>query len=169
MLLLFCGTTDVAATVRNQHIVGGRQSQRRYMPVYDNVVRSAQSVVPETISPQNIVAQQPVVPDVMSVDMAAADVSQDVVHVSQEVPESEEQLFSDEELDEIISELNAVVSVLTQEIETINMEMARCQKAQRNAKVLSVIGGLGVLGTGIGAAVQGAQIKSAITDDGGDK
>lgn len=75
--------------------------------------------------------------------------------------ESETDELTDAELDEIISELTATAQTLQQEIDTIGSEMARCKKSQNTAKALTIVGALGVLGTGIGAAVQGTQIKSA--------
>lgn len=60
--------------------------------------------------------------------------------------------FSDMDKDQIIA-------TLKNDIKLIDEQMAQCKKQQKGWTAATVIGGLGVVGTGIGAIVQNNQIK----------
>jgi len=58
----------------------------------------------------------------------------------------------------------AYLRFLESEISQINSELTRCNSAKRQWRAATVIGGIGVVGTGVGAAVQAKQISDAKKD-----
>jgi len=56
--------------------------------------------------------------------------------------------------------LNSTIKDLDAEIAQIESEQRRCEKAKKNWTVATVVGGVGVVGTGVGAVVQSKQINT---------
>ena len=57
-----------------------------------------------------------------------------------------------------------IILTLKNDIKAIDEQMAQCKKQQKGWTAATVIGGVGILGTGIGAIVQGNQIKNKKSD-----
>ena len=56
-----------------------------------------------------------------------------------------------------MSEMEAI-STLRAEIQSLDEQIAKCEKQRKGWVAATVVGGAGVLGTGIGAIVQGKQV-----------
>ena len=53
-----------------------------------------------------------------------------------------------------------VIATLKKDIKAIDEQMAQCQKQKKGWTAATVIGGVGIVGTGIGALVQNNQIQN---------
>ena len=62
---------------------------------------------------------------------------------------------TEEELDE-----EAAIATLENDIRILDEEIAKCEKQKKGWVAATVIGGAGVLSTGVAAAVQGVKIKN---------
>jgi hypothetical protein len=58
-----------------------------------------------------------------------------------------------------LDEKNVYRDKLKSEVSHIKSELARCEKQRKGWIAGTVIGSVGIVGTGIGAAVQGSQLK----------
>lgn len=96
-------------------------------------------------------------------DVIVSDDMIDEFTIEQPASESNnsEPLLTDAELAEVISQLNGIIVGLNSEIDALNSEIVRCQKEKKTNTILTVVGGAGVLGTGIGAIVQGKKLHDA--------
>ena len=82
--------------------------------------------------------------------------------------DASEELFTDAEISEIVSSLEEIVSALNSEISTLDAELSRCKREKKTNTIITTVGAAGVLGTGIGAIVQGKKLhdkkKSGATE-----
>jgi len=65
------------------------------------------------------------------------------------------------ESDAELAEKTAYMERLEKDISRLNSETARCKKKVDGWKAATVVGGIGTVGTAVGAMVQGAQILNA--------
>ena len=70
-------------------------------------------------------------------------------------------LYADTETDAEIAGKTAYVGQLEKDISRLNSELTRCKKSVDGWKAATIVGGIGTVGTVVGAAVQGAQILNA--------
>ena len=64
-------------------------------------------------------------------------------------------------LNAAIAERNTYIRALEEEIAQIDSESLRCARTKKSWKTATIIGGIGTVATGIGAAVQASQISKA--------
>ncbi|MBR1380585.1 MAG: hypothetical protein IJ560_03270 [Alphaproteobacteria bacterium] len=57
-----------------------------------------------------------------------------------------------------------IIATLKNDIKAIDEQMAQCKKQKKGWTAATVIGGIGIVGTGIGALVQNNQIKNKKTE-----
>ena len=71
---------------------------------------------------------------------------------------------ADEDLAQEIRQKEEILNTLKNEIAQIDSEMIRCEKTKKGWVAATVVGGVGVVSTGVAAGVQGAKIHDQKQD-----
>ncbi len=66
-----------------------------------------------------------------------------------------------------LAKLSENIKFLEQEISQIDLELSKCERSKKGWKAATVIGSVGVVGTGTGIVVQSVQLKKANKDSDG--